>query len=104
MSQTHDPALLLERLEELRVDLQNLVKKTRGGTTMKDSMGYRLRDAWEEKGSPECSHAELSLERSFSGVTTGTYICSMCGALMLVRAFHTEATTLGKEVVRTAIP
>ena len=91
MSETQDPALLLERLEELRVDLQNLVKKTRGGTTMKDSMGYRLREAWKEKGNPLCSHADLSQERSFSGVTTGAYVCSMCGALMLVSASHTEA-------------
>ena len=49
---------------------------------MKDAVGFTLREAWREKGNPECRHPELSLERSFSGVTTGAYICTTCGVLM----------------------
>lgn len=49
---------------------------------MKDTVGGTLREAWREKGNPECIHPELSLERSFSGVTTGAYICTTCGTLV----------------------
>jgi hypothetical protein len=49
---------------------------------MKDTAGVALREAWKEKGDPQCIHPDLSLERSFSGVTTGAYICTMCGALI----------------------
>ena len=49
---------------------------------MKDAMGMLLREAWKAKGNPECRHGELSVERSFSGVLTGAYICTTCGALI----------------------
>ena len=49
---------------------------------MKDTAGGALREAWRDKGSPECIHPELSLERSCSGVITGAYICTICGALV----------------------
>ena len=54
---------------------------------MKDAVGHSLREAWKEKGNPACRHAELSLERSFSGVATGLYICTTCGALIKPRSF-----------------
>jgi len=90
MNETQDHGRLLERLEELRVDLQNLVKKTRG-SPIKDSIGLMLREASIETGNRECSHAELRHERSSNGVKTGAYVCSRCGALMLVSATQTEA-------------
>jgi hypothetical protein len=49
---------------------------------MKDAAGFLLREAWREKGNPECIHPELSLERSFSGIVTGSYICTTCGRLV----------------------
>jgi hypothetical protein len=49
---------------------------------MKDAVGLSLREAWREKGNPECIHPELSLERSFSSVTNGAYICTTCGTLI----------------------
>jgi len=47
---------------------------------MKDSDGIRLRERWKQNGNPDCPHAGLSEERSFSGVITGSYICTLCGA------------------------
>jgi hypothetical protein len=49
---------------------------------MKDTVGSALREAWRAKGNPECIHSELSLERSCSGVVTGAYVCTTCGALV----------------------
>ena len=49
---------------------------------MKDTAGSALREAWRAKGNPECMHSELSLERSFSGVVTGAYVCTTCGILV----------------------
>src|SRR5215213_3863264 len=51
-----------------------------GGSTMKDSQGVMLRERWKENGNPECAHTSLSQERSFGGVITGSYICTICGA------------------------
>ena len=48
---------------------------------MRDTVGWLLREAWKAKGKPDCMHRELSEERSFSGVTTGAYICTTCGLL-----------------------
>jgi hypothetical protein len=48
---------------------------------MKDTVGWLLREAWKANGRPDCMHRELSEERSFSGVTTGAYICTTCGSL-----------------------
>jgi hypothetical protein len=47
---------------------------------MKDTVGWLLREAWKANGKPDCRHEELSEERSFSGVLTGAYICTTCGA------------------------
>ena len=49
---------------------------------MKDTAGWLLREAWKANGGPDCLHRELSEERSFSGVTTGAYICTTCGSLI----------------------
>ena len=49
---------------------------------MKDTVGMLLREAWNRSGHLECIHAELSLERSISGVLTGAYVCTKCGRLM----------------------
>jgi hypothetical protein len=49
---------------------------------MKDTEGFALREVWKEKGYPQCIHPDLSLERSFSGVATGAYIYTLCGALI----------------------
>ena len=49
---------------------------------MKDTVGWLLREAWKANGRPDCLHRELSEERSFSGVTTGAYICTTCGSLI----------------------
>ena len=46
---------------------------------MKDTVGFLLREAWQEKGRSECSHADLHKEYSFSGTATGCYICATCG-------------------------
>ena len=47
---------------------------------MKEAQGLVLRERWKEKGNPDCPHAALSQERSFGGVITGSYICTICGA------------------------
>jgi len=47
---------------------------------MKDSQGIMLRERWQQNGNPDCVHASLSQERSFAGVITGSYICTLCGA------------------------
>jgi hypothetical protein len=46
---------------------------------VKDNLGLLLREAWAAKGNAGCLHAELSLERSFSGTVTGRHICTICG-------------------------
>ncbi len=51
---------------------------------MKDAVGLLLREAWKQKGTVECSHPDLSHERSFSGVVTGAYICTTCGQLLQI--------------------
>lgn len=53
---------------------------------MKDAVGSSLREAWKRMGNATCNHPELSLERSFAGVITGSYICTTCGALMNARS------------------
>jgi hypothetical protein len=47
---------------------------------MKDAEGIMLREIWKNKGDCDCPHTALSPERSFAGVTTGSYICTTCGA------------------------
>jgi hypothetical protein len=47
---------------------------------MKDSQGIMLRERWKENGNRDCAHTSLSQERSFAGVITGSYICTLCGA------------------------
>ena len=49
---------------------------------MKDTVGLMLREAWKQKGKPNCSHHQLITEHSFSGTVTGCYICTSCGQLM----------------------
>lgn len=49
---------------------------------MKDTAGVALREVWRAKGNPDCIHPDLSRERSFSGVLTGAYVCTTCGALV----------------------
>lgn len=56
------------------------------GGLMKDTVGASLREAWKQKGDLECIHQELSLERSFAGVPTGSYICTTCGAVISARS------------------
>jgi hypothetical protein len=94
MNETQDSVLLLQRIEELRVHLQELVKQTRGGTTTNASSGLMLREASIETGNGECPHAELRQECSFNGVKTSAYVCSMCGELMLVSACHRGDTEI----------
>ena len=53
---------------------------------MKDAVGMLLRERWKEKGNPACIHAELSQERSFSGLLTGASICTTCGAIIKINA------------------
>jgi hypothetical protein len=91
MSEDGNAVLLLRRLEELRVDLQNLVRKRGPRVTMNNSSGLMLQEASVETKNRECFHAELREKRSINGVTTGAYVCSMCGALMLVSASEPEA-------------
>ena len=47
---------------------------------MKDSQAIMLREQWKQDGNRDCAHTALSQERSFSGVITGSYICTLCGA------------------------
>lgn len=58
---------------------------------MKDTVGWLLREAWKAKGMPDCLHRELSEERSFSGVTTGAYICTTCGSLIHLNEPETDS-------------
>ena len=64
---------------------------------MKDTVGMLLREVWKAKGNPVCSHTELSLERSFSGVLTGAYVCTRCGALTHNRSVGTMGNTHASE-------
>ncbi len=49
---------------------------------MKETVGFMLRDAWKEKGNPQCAHPQLEIERSFSGTGTGFHVCTTCGQLV----------------------
>jgi hypothetical protein len=46
---------------------------------MKDTVSLMLREEWKEKGKSGCSHPELGKEYSFSGTTTGWFVCTTCG-------------------------
>ena len=53
---------------------------------MKDTVGVMLREAWKQKGSPDCHHPEVEIERSFSGTVTGCHICTACGQTLRMSA------------------
>jgi hypothetical protein len=55
------------------------------GAPMKDTLGLLLREAWEQKGKPDCQHPEFSKEHSFSGCPTGVNICTTCGQLVQIK-------------------
>jgi hypothetical protein len=68
---------------------------------MKDTVGWLLREAWKTKGGPDCLNRELSKERSFSGVTTGAYICTtMDHSLSVMSPGRTTETPLVMTVDR----
>ena len=52
---------------------------------MKDTIGLLLREDWERKGRPDCQHPEFSREHSFSGCSTGCYICTTSGQSMQIK-------------------
>jgi hypothetical protein len=45
--------------------------------------GARLSEHWKAKGSPPCHHPEVAMERADSGQTTGAYICTSCGSIVI---------------------
>jgi hypothetical protein len=58
---------------------------------MKDLQGMMLRERWKQDGNRDCAHASLSQERSFSGVITGSYICTVCGAQTIPTAVEASS-------------
>ena len=46
---------------------------------MKDTVSLMLREEWKDKGKSGCSHPELGKEYSFSGTTTGWFVCTTGG-------------------------
>ena len=67
----------IERRSE-RVD-DSLLQTPKPRSTMKDTMGLGLREAWKEQGKSNCHHPEMSKETSFSGTVTGWSVCTTCG-------------------------
>jgi hypothetical protein len=65
---------------------------------MKDTRGLLLREAWEQKGAPDCQHPELSREHSFSNSFTGCYICTTCGQLVQIKQLD-EASFLSSKIL-----
>lgn len=60
---------------------------------MKDTVGMLLREAWKARGQTNCLHQDLTQERTISGVITGAYICTRCGALLAVTQKDTPKVT-----------
>lgn len=58
-----EPGSVEQRSE--RVD-DSLLQTPQPGSTMKDTMGLRLREAWKEQGKSDC-HPEMSKELRFPG-------------------------------------
>ncbi|BCA56045.1 hypothetical protein W02_31850 [Nitrospira sp. KM1] len=55
---------------------------------MKDALGMMLRDAWREKGNPDCPHLSLSRETGFAGTFTEAYLCTVCGTALHLASTH----------------
>jgi hypothetical protein len=52
------------------------------GSRMNIDVGARLREQWKAKGSAQCDHPEVAMERADCGQSTGHYICTTCGGMV----------------------
>ena len=66
---------------------------------MKDSLAENVRRRWKQTGQT-CSHLTLSHEVSFSGQTTGTYVCTTCGVAFKLASESVNDVGIGKTITR----